>query len=363
MDRPFNRHIDSEELEALVPSSFQSMQKASRLPASRVREAQLHVRSCGDCRKRLQQYQRLVTGVTDLAPEASAPGPDCPREDDVDWAEVAAGLWPELKARQLILHAAMCDYCGGRLRAAIRETRNSPVTADPTGPKGPSNRRANSSVFGGGRITQTVGWLVGAIALVAVTAWWSAQPNMASRPLPGPQIAEVAVAAHRQYARGSFPLALRTDSQQGLNAWLQSNAQLAVLMPASTVGSLKPGAYHLEGAGLLPFGPTTAAYVAYEANTSDIPAIVSLMVTPAAAGLASGGTELDFPNVSFHYSTVDGYRVVTWSVHGMTYALVSQEDMKAKHSCLVCHSSKDPELDRMPTPPRTRNNSVLPAWQ
>lgn len=365
MDRPFEKHIDSEELDALVPSSFESLQGASRLPADIVRQAQLHVRSCAECQEKLQQYQRLVTGVADRETESPARGPACPPDDDVDWAEVAAGLWPELRARQLILHAAMCDYCGQRLRTAVKAggKYNQPV-ADSVESKAPRETLPESS-FGSTRpITKSLGWLMGAVALVAIAAWWSgsARSNFASRPPADPQIAELAVATHRQYAHGDLPLALHTDSPQVLNAWLQSNAQLAVFMPASTAGSLDEVAYHLEGARLLPFGSATAAYVAYQANTSDLPATVSLMVTPAVAGLASGGMEIDFPKVSFHYSNLDGYRVVSWSVHGMTYALVSQEDMKTQHSCLVCHSSKDPELDRVPLR-HTQGDSVPPFQQ
>ena len=58
--------------------------------------------------------------------EAAPPGADCPKDEDVDWHEVAAGLWPELKAKQLIMHAALCDHCGPLLRAATS------VDAEPT---------------------------------------------------------------------------------------------------------------------------------------------------------------------------------------------------------------------------------------
>ena len=58
--------------------------------------------------------------------EAAPPGADCPKDEDVDWHEVAAGLWPELKAKQLIMHAALCDHCGPLLRAATS------VDDDPT---------------------------------------------------------------------------------------------------------------------------------------------------------------------------------------------------------------------------------------
>jgi len=43
-------------------------------------------------------------------------GVECP--EDVDWNEVAAGHWPELKATQLMMRAALCEHCGPLLRAA-----------------------------------------------------------------------------------------------------------------------------------------------------------------------------------------------------------------------------------------------------
>ena len=61
-----------------------------------------------------------------VVPEAAPRGDDCPKDQDVDWHEVAVGLWPEMKARQLILHAAICDHCGPLLRAATS------VDDDPT---------------------------------------------------------------------------------------------------------------------------------------------------------------------------------------------------------------------------------------
>ena len=53
----------------------------------------------------------------------------------------------------------------------------------------------------------------------------------------------------------------------------------------------------------------------------------SLIVTRDSVAVASGGVQVDFKKVSFHYATVQGYprTVVTWSMHGLTYALVSQE--------------------------------------
>jgi hypothetical protein len=81
---------------------------------------------------------------------------------------------------------------------------------------------------------------------------------------------------------------------------------------------------------------------------------VSLMVTPDSVAVASGGIIADFKKVSFHYRMVEGYKVVTWSLRGRTYALVSQEGNSTQRSCMVCHSPmRDRDLSQTPTPLRT----------
>jgi hypothetical protein len=91
-------------------------------------------------------------------------------------------------------------------------------------------------------------------------------------------------------------------------------------------------------------------YIAYQMETGP----VSLMVTPDSVAVASGGVKVDFKKVSFHYRMVEGYKVVTWSLRGRTYALVSQEGNNAQRSCMVCHSAmRDRDLSQTPTPLRT----------
>ena len=88
------------------------------------------------------------------------------------------------------------------------------------------------------------------------------------------------------------------------------------------------------------------------------------MVTPDSVAVASGGVEVDYKKVSFHYSMVEGYRVVTWTVHGLTYGLVSQEGNSTQQSCMVCHSPmRDRDLSRIPTPFAAKGNVVEPIFQ
>src|SRR5262249_37178160 len=109
----------------LAACSSETGPEAIGLSPDTVRQAELHVESCLACSTKVAKYRQLANRasnvvVSDVAP----PGADCPK--DVEWHEVAAGLWPELKAKQLIMHAAMCDHCGPLLRAATS------VDDDPT---------------------------------------------------------------------------------------------------------------------------------------------------------------------------------------------------------------------------------------
>src|SRR5262249_53884438 len=125
MERPSDKHIDDQELSALLPPCSDEGQEVHGSPSASIREAERHLASCAECRRKLSQYRQVVNRSSNIhAPEASAPQPDCPT--DVDWDEVAAGLWPELKTQQLITHAARCAYCGPLLRAAATDNEPTP---------------------------------------------------------------------------------------------------------------------------------------------------------------------------------------------------------------------------------------------
>ena len=360
MARPSHRHIDSEELDALA-SSVPENRETGRLSPDELREAQLHVRSCADCREKIERYRRLLHKSSKVEQESLAPGPDCPAPDDVSWDEVAAGLWPELKARQLIMHAATCDHCGPKLRNAVRQRVSRTKEALIRSKLRPCTESKSAHARS---LPSSARWLPAVLALLLIAAGWSASSLLSSRRLSGSQIAELAVRTHLQHAQGNFALNLRTDSQQTLNAWLQSNTRLVVPMPLSTVAFEKKPAYRLEGARILTVGSHAAAYISYVATaSSNTSAAVGLIVAPDSAAVAGGGFEVDFPRVHFHYSTVHGFKVVTWSVHGMTYALVSEEPLHAQRSCLVCHSSsQDPALHRAPIFSGLEKTSA-PVWQ
>ncbi len=367
MGRPFDQHIDDQELEALASPSSENARDRHQLSPDAICEAALHVESCGNCSRKVSEYRQLIDRSSNAAiPKATPRGVHCPKEEDVDWQEVAAGLWPELKAMPLIMHAALCDHCGPLLRAATS------VDDDPTPqeetflselkpPSRPAIQRPQSIPPSPLLSWRRLRWNVfaPAAALVLIVAALSTIPG-SSTPLSGPEYAKFAVNTHRQHAQGDLVLDVQTGSPQTLNEWFKATSKFSLALPASleVPGEKRP--YRLEGARLLQMGGKTAAYIAYQMQTGP----VSLMVTPDSVAVASGGVEVTFKKVSFHYGMVDGYKVVTWSLHGLTYALVSQEGNAMQQSCMVCHSAmRDRDLSHTPTPLRIEPNSLEPILQ
>ena len=360
LGRPFDRHIDNNELNALVPSS-QARQKLPGLSADAVREAERHVTSCVDCSTKVSQYRQLVSRSSNVVVSKAAPPPaSCPQ--DVDWHEVAAGLWPELKAKQLIMHAALCNHCGPLLRAATS------VDDDPT----PEEENLLAQLKAPSRPDpapqlplrlpslpprrQYIRWLVPALALLVIAGVLITRPPSQPTPLSGSRFAEIAVRTHRQHAQGNLALDLRSDSQQTLNEWLQTRLPFSLTLPASPAAPGEERPYRLRGARLVQVAGKPAAFIAYQTQTGP----VSLVVTPDSVAVASGGVTVDFKKVSFHYRTLEGYKVVTWSLHGRTYALVSQEGNGTQQSCMVCHSAmRDRDLSNTPTPLHAERNAPL----
>ena len=356
LERPFDKHIDNEELEALVAPSVDTGQKPHGLSRDSVREAERHVESCGDCSGKVSKYRQLVNRSSNVVvSEVAPPGADCPTDIDVNWHEVAAGLWPELMAKQLIMHAALCDHCGPLLRAATS------VDDDPT----PQEEKLLAELKAPSRpdfIARRVlppppsppglmRWLVPAMALMLVVGALVALWVSSTAPLSGAKYAEFAVETQRQYAQGNLALDVRSDSQQTLNEWFKAKSPFSLALPVSLPAPGEEWPYRLEGARLVQIGSKSAMYIAYQMETGP----VSLMVTLDSVAVASGGVNVEFKKVSFHYRMVKGYKVVTWSLRGRTYALVSQEGTSTQRSCMVCHSPmKDRDLSQTPTPLRTK---------
>ena len=66
---------------------------------------------------------------------------------------------------------------------------------------------------------------------------------------------------------------------------------------------------------------------------------ISLLVASSESAGAYGGEEITSRGLTFHYQTMAGFNVITWTTHGLTYALVSSLHTSASRSCLVCHQN------------------------
>jgi anti-sigma factor RsiW len=146
---------------------------------------------------------------------------------------------------------------------------------------------------------------------------------------------ETAVATHRSYLDGDRPLELRSSSPELVTAWFADKVPFPFRLPnAQSTPNITP-AYRLTGAGLVNYRGNKVALVTYEKQGGKI----SLLVASSEVAPVAAGDEVRFGELTFHYRTDNGFKVITWSNHGLSYALVSSVSGSARESCMVCHQN------------------------
>jgi hypothetical protein len=146
---------------------------------------------------------------------------------------------------------------------------------------------------------------------------------------------EAATQIHRSYLEGALPLQCQSRSPEVITAWLAGKTPFHFQLPASqSVPNSKP-VYWLTGARLLSYKGSPVALVAYETTTEKI----SLLISSSRSAVVAGGEEVRSGDLTFHYRSGANSQVITWTNHGLTYALVSSLTLtrSPQHSCLVCH--------------------------
>jgi anti-sigma factor RsiW len=156
-------------------------------------------------------------------------------------------------------------------------------------------------------------------------------PNVVRR-VHAARYVETAVAAHRSYLEGSLAPEIRSDSPAFVTAWFAGKVPFDFRLPAAR-DSNPP--YRLAGARLVNYRGHHAALVIYETQREKI----SLLVTSNKWAAIAGGDEVGSGNLVFHYFGRENFKVITWSNHGLSYALVSSLSASARESCLVCHQN------------------------
>jgi len=117
LTRPFDKHLESDELDRLVSLQRRSASGSEQLSEPALGEAQRHVESCQACSRKLQRHKFVQSEILRMrGPNPSPSTPEC--MGDAEWLEVAAGLLPEAKTRELMKHAAQCGHCGPLLKNA-----------------------------------------------------------------------------------------------------------------------------------------------------------------------------------------------------------------------------------------------------
>ena len=187
------------------------------------------------------------------------------------------------------------------------------------------------ALLGAQRLTS---WKVLAPAALVITLCLILVPETTRR-VRAADYVETAVAAHRSYLNGNLPPEIRSDSPEVLTAWVAGKVPFHFCLPAArSIRDSKP-VYRLTGARLLNYKDSLAALITYESPTDKI----SLVVASDKSAVVAGGDEVRFGLLTFHYRADGGFEVITWTNHGLSYALVSNLSSSGRQSCLVCHQN------------------------
>jgi anti-sigma factor RsiW len=146
---------------------------------------------------------------------------------------------------------------------------------------------------------------------------------------------EAAVAAHRSSLNGSLPLEIKSGSPSAVTAWFAGKVPFNFRLPEATEEVGHEQIYRLTGGRLVNYKNGYAALVSYQMQQQPI----SLLVSSSKSATAAGGEEVTSGGIVFHYSKQMGFAVITWSTHGLTYALVSSLPGSGRQSCMVCHQN------------------------
>jgi anti-sigma factor RsiW len=146
---------------------------------------------------------------------------------------------------------------------------------------------------------------------------------------------QTAVAAHRSYLEGNRPLGLRSSSPELVTLWFTDKVPFHFRLPSAQSVPNDAPSYRLTGASLVNYRGDPVALVTYEKGTEKI----SLLVASSNSAPVAGGDQVHFADLTFHYRTDEGFKVITWTNHGLSYALVSSVSGSARESCLVCHQN------------------------
>jgi anti-sigma factor RsiW len=178
-------------------------------------------------------------------------------------------------------------------------------------------------------------WSLALPALLVIVAGLIFIPGV-TRQVSAASYVSAAAAAHRGYLDGNLPLEIQSESPEAVTAWFSGKLPFTFRLPSSQRDLTTRSIYTLTGARLVDYKGSEAAFVTY---TSVQNQSVSLLLASAKFATVAGGDEVHSGNLTFHYHSDDGFKVITWVSGSIAYALVSDVSGSARGSCLVCHQS------------------------
>ena len=206
-----------------------------------------------------------------------------------------------------------------------------------------------------GGLQSLASWRVLAPAALAIGLCLAIVPNI-DRRIQAANYIEIAVAKHRSYINGDLRQGVESSSPEQVTAWFAGQVPFDFRLPAAESAPEKNLVYRLKGATLVNYKGSPAALVTYETQNDKI----SLLIDSSKSAVVAGGDEVRFGKLTFHYRNDSGFRVITWTNHGLSYALVSSVSGPARTSCLVCHQNMADRSDFKDHRP-TRHWSVFSA--
>jgi mycothiol system anti-sigma-R factor len=253
-----------------------------------------HLSDCLSCREQLEEEQKFSDLLHRSRPLYTAPD--------------------ELRARVIAAqHTSVSDHTPNRLRKRVLRLLK------------PSLQTPGFPMFPWRGLT--------AIALVFLLGMVFI-PTIARRARAATYM-DTALTTHRSYLDGNLPLEIESDSPEAVTAWFAGKVPFDFRLPTSQASPNGEPAYRQVGARLVNYRGSYAALVAYAMKNEKI----TLLVTSNKSAEAYGGDEIRSRGLTFHYHRKVGFNVITWSTHGLTYALVSELHTSARQSCLVCHQN------------------------
>lgn len=152
---------------------------------------------------------------------------------------------------------------------------------------------------------------------------------------------ETAVATHTKYVSGTLNPEIRSRSAEEITAWFVGKVPFQFHLPNSEPALGSGPSYQLAGASVVSYHGSSAGLVIYDGPNER----VSLLIASRKSAVVSGGDEVRYGVLTFHYRSAGKFKVITWTNHDLSYALVSSIAGSAQNSCMVCHHNlTDPDL-------------------